>query len=272
MDVKPATKCRAPNRGNIVRYRMMGAAIALSVLVPGALGVAAGSGQAADGPPNALALELNEAVGATKAQDSSGLGHHGKIGSHVAMKSEVDPLSPDGTGVTKFADFDNHKPGEGIDYDLDHLIVVPDAADGSLDPGTGDFTIEMRFRTNHSYGNVLQKGQAKTAGGQVKIQIPDGRLQCLFKSPEGRAGAATGTYANPRRFNDNRWHTLRCERTSQSVTVYVDGVRYGRVRKFTGNINNTKPWTLGGKSECDAVKVTCDYFPGEIDYVRMWKG
>ena len=189
------------------------------------------------------------------------------------MKSQADPSSPDGTGVTNFADFDRHPPGEGIDYDLDHLIVIDDARDGTLDPGAGDFVIEMRFRTGASFGNVIQKGNARTSGGQVKIQMPGGRVQCHFKTPQGKAGAGTGPKKGTHyTFNDEQWHSLLCVRTPYSVTLYIDGVRYGRSRKYTGYLNNTHPWTIGGKAQCDAIKVTCDYFPGAIDYVRLHKG
>jgi hypothetical protein len=253
---------------------MAGAAIAVSALVTGTIGVSAGGSQAADGPPNVLALEFNEPAGASTAQDSSGLGHDGSIGSHVAMKSEADPLSPDGTGVTRFADFDRHPPGEGVDYGLDHLVVVPDAPNGAVDPRTSDFTLEVRFRTKDSFGNMIQKGQSKTPGGQVKVQAPGGRIQCMFKGSLGKATPGTGSKngANAATFNDNRWHILRCVRTQQAVTLYIDGVRYGRINRATGNIDNNKPWTIGGKSQCDAVRVTCDYYPGTIDYVRMWRG
>ena len=257
-----------------MRNTLIVAAFALGALVP-AFGVSGAT--ASDVAVTVLDLELNEPAGATVAHDTHDpLGlvrYDGAIGSHVTMRSEADPSSPDGTGVTKFADFDRHAPKEGIDYDLEHLIVVPDAADGSLDPGPGDFTIEMRFRTKDSFGNVLQKGQAKAAGGQVKIQMPGGRVQCLFNTPQGKAAAGTGTANGVNyTFNDNQWHILRCERTSRSVTLYIDGIRYGKVNHFTGNLDNKKPWTLGGKPECDAITVTCDYYPGTIDYVRLYKG
>jgi hypothetical protein len=54
--------------------------------------------------------------------------------------------------------------------------------------------------------------------------------------------------------------------------MYVDGVRTGRSVKPTGTLDNSRPWTIGGKSECDAVQVTCDYFAGDVDYVRLIPG
>lgn len=202
-----------------------------------------------------LNLQLNEKAGATVARDASGLNHHGTIGSHVTMNGA-------------HADWDRHSPSEGISYGVRHLITIPDAANGSLDPGSGNFSITLRLRTKDSFGNVLQKGQATTAGGQVKFQIPGGRLSCMFKTASGTATASSGT----KLLNDNVWHVVRCDRTPTSVTMYVDGVRTSRINHTTGSLNNTKPWSIGGKPECNGQTVSCDYFAGEVDYVTMTKG
>jgi hypothetical protein len=202
-----------------------------------------------------LYLRLNERAGATTARDSSGHGHAGRIGSHVKMNG-------------RFADWDRHPPSEQRAYGLKHLITVADAPNGSLDPGAGNFSVTMRFRTSASFGNVLQKGQATTPGGQVKFQIPKGRLSCMFKTATGRATANSGT----KRLDDNAWHVVRCDRTPSSVTMFVDGVRTGRTNHATGNLNNAKPWSIGGKSECNGSRISCDYFPGDIDYVVLTKG
>ncbi len=202
-----------------------------------------------------LDLQLNESgPGATTAVDASGMSHHGAIGSHVQMNGQ-------------YAHFDRHNPSEGIAYGLNHVIAVPDASDGSLDPGSGNFSVEIRYRTKENFGNVIQKGQSRTVGGQVKFQQPKGKMSCMFKTPQGTATATSGT----KLLNDNIWHTVRCDRTPTSVTMYVDGARTGRSNNSTGSLNNTKPWTIGGKLECDGVEVTCDYFAGDIDYVRLIK-
>jgi len=206
-----------------------------------------------------LNLQLNESAGARTAVDSSGLGHHGAIGSHIVMNGS-------------YAKIDRHSPGDGIYYGANHLIMVDDAADGSLDPGTGNFTIEFRFRSTVKFGNVLQKGQAKAAGGQVKFQQPKGYMSCMFKSPDGRASIKSSIFTS-----DGAWHTIRCERTPSEVRLYVDGVFNKRIRKATGKIDNKKPWTIGGKFDCDTSKATtgadsCDYWAGDMDYVKFTAG
>jgi hypothetical protein len=49
----------------------------------------------------------------------------------------------------------------------------------------------------------------------------------------------------------------------------VDGVVTGRNSNATGSIANTKPLTIAGKLNCDQVNTTCDYFAGDIDYVKI---
>lgn len=237
-----------------------GAALCGLVLAaPTATGQVGHAASARLAPTTTLALEMNEPAGSTTALDSSGMAHHGAIGSHLRMNGS-------------YAAIDRHSPDEGIYYGADHLVMVPDARDGSLDPGAGAFTVEIRYRTTVKYGNVIQKGQATAAGGQVKLQQPKGIIGCMFKSPTGQAAVNSKTP-----LNDGQWHVVRCERTSTQVTMYVDGVYRNRIRKNTGTIDNKKPWTIGGKFECDTSDPTvgadsCDYFAGDVDYVRLTKG
>ena len=49
----------------------------------------------------------------------------------------------------------------------------------------------------------------------------------------------------------------------------VDGVVRDIRSGTTGTIANTRPITIGGKLNCNQVDITCDYFVGDIDYVRI---
>lgn len=214
---------------------------------------------AADGPAVVLDLQFNEPAGSTVAVDNSGLGHHGAIGGHLKMNGS-------------YADWDRHSPASNTYYGADHLIMVDDAADGSLDPGSENVSIEFRMRTTDKFGNIIQKGQAKAFGGQVKFQQPKGFVSCMFKSPTSQAATKSKIATN-----DGQWHVIRCDRTATEVRLYVDGVFTNRIRKPSGTIDNNKPWTIGGKFECDPNDPTqgadsCDYFPGDIDYVTITKG
>ena len=159
-----------------------------------ALWSAAVTGVAQAAPADTLYLRLDEARGASVAVDSSGRLHHGSIGAHIVMG--------DGGAL-----FDYHAPDAGVSFGSAHLVMVPDASDASLDPGSSNFSVEVRYRTTHRFGNIVQKGQNAASGGQVKIENPNGIPTCLFKSPTGQAGVSACTA-----LNDGNWHTLRCVR------------------------------------------------------------
>jgi PKD repeat protein len=144
------------------------------------------------------------------------------------------------------------------------VIQVPD--DPNLEPGAKAFTIEIRYRTKEKFGNIVQKGQANTPGGQWKVQNPKGIPSCLFQGSDAQVATGAGSA-----LNDNEWHTLTCELTSTGVTMYVDGVFRSRKNGVIGSLDNAFPMTVGGKIECDQVAVTCDYFSGQIDYIRLSK-
>ncbi|GAA0487726.1 hypothetical protein Ade02nite_11910 [Paractinoplanes deccanensis] len=196
---------------------------------------------------------MNERAGSSTMRDGSGHGFNGRIGRDIGVGMRTDSsygyrferLEPD-TPPTR--------PG--------HLALVPD--DGELDPGTRDYAITVRLRTREHFGNIIQKGQATVRGGSYKIQIPNGRVQCWFR------GSATALLVTaPRAINDGSWHTIRCERTDEGVSLAIDGRtvagRYGR----TGAIANEWPIAIGGKTDCDQVDVGCDYFAGDIDYIAL---
>jgi hypothetical protein len=48
-----------------------------------------------------------------------------------------------------------------------------------------------------------------------------------------------------------------------------DGVVTGRNFNATGSIANTRPLSIAGKLNCDQVNTTCDYFAGDLDYVKI---
>ena len=199
--------------------------------------------------------QMNEGAGARTMVDSSGNGLNGVVGTSVQTGVG---LTGGGTGYR----FPYAKPNTPPP-DPQHIVTVPN--DSRLNPGTGDFAVELRMRTTHSFGNVIQKGQAGAKGGYWKFQQPSGKITCLFR---GSAGSSTGTSGTVR-VNDGNWHTVRCERTSSMVTMLVDGQVTSRNRNATGTIANTRPMTIAGKGNCDQVAITCDYFSGDIDYVKI---
>ena len=228
--------------------------LTVTAAVAGALALVAPASAAIDRP--VAVWEMNEAAGSTTMVDSSGNGLNGVIGASV---QEGTALQGGGTGYRFPYKRPNTPPA-----DPGHLVTVPH--DNRLNPGSGDFAVEFRMRTTHSFGNVIQKGQAGARGGYWKFQQPSGKISCLFR---GSAGSSTASAGSTVRVNDGNWHTVRCERTASMVTMIIDGVVTGRNRNPTGTIANTRPVTIAGKANCDQVEITCDYFSGDIDYVRI---
>src|SRR5205809_1076758 len=71
------------------------------------------------------------------------------------------------------------------------------------------------------------------------------------------------------RINDGNWHTVRCDRTASRVAMTIDGVGEAYRNGATGTISNTWPVSIGGKVNCDQVKVGCDYYAGDLDQVEI---
>jgi Concanavalin A-like lectin/glucanases superfamily len=232
--------------GDWVRKSLLG--IATAVLTAAAMATAGPAG--ASGPTVLAQYNLDEPTGSTVLVDSGPHAINGTIGTHVALNASYHnfPYVPGGTGGT---------------VDPQHLDVVP--ANNLLNPGPGNFMVSFRINFTLPVGNVMQKGQSGTVGGFWKVQADDGqgKIACSFVSPTGSASVwSAGT------LNDGTWHTVTCTRTPTSVTVTVDGTSR-TINHTTGNIANTWPLSIGGKTKCDQITVFCDYFHGEVDDVLI---
>jgi Concanavalin A-like lectin/glucanases superfamily len=142
------------------------------------------------------------------------------------------------------------------------------ASSSTLNPGAGTYSVTMRYRTTKHFGNIVQKGQAGAKGGYFKLENPNGRLNCVFRgvSPSGsflRKAVESGVISN------GAWHVVVCTRTPSGLTLTVDGKVVDTAKGSTGTISNPNPVTIGGKLNCNQVKTTCDYFTGDIDYIKI---
>jgi Concanavalin A-like lectin/glucanases superfamily len=237
--------------------RLRTSLVAFVASVPLAAAPWAGMSPALGAPVTQVLYNMNEPANATTMIDSSANGLNATI-NQAGLNTGV--VFSGATGYEwAFRSPTNPPPAP------ERVIQVRDNA--LLDPGTDTFTVEIRYRTTNPFGNVIQKGQSASVGGQWKIQAPGGKPSCLFKGSGGKAATQT-----PTAINNGQWHTVTCVRTPTKVTISVDGVLKGTKNGPTGNINNTIPMTIGGKINCDQVSVTCDYFTGGIDYVKITRG
>jgi hypothetical protein len=205
--------------------------------------------------------EMNEGSGATVMLDSSGNGLNGTIGSAVQTNFHFDGA----TGYHWVFTSPTNPPPKP-----ERLVVVGN--DNRLNPGTGDYAVTMRFRTTKTFGNIIQKGQAGAAGGYWKWEIPHGVLKCVFRGVNSSGKFIRKELNSPTALNNGQWHTVRCERTSTKVTMTIDGTTTITANGQSGSITNTVPLTIAGKSNCDQVNTTCDYFTGDIDWVKIEHG
>jgi len=202
--------------------------------------------------------QMQEAAGSRTMTDSSGNGIVGTIGAEVVTGVPTD--APEGLAYR----FERLRPNTPPARP-EHNVLVPH--DDRLGPaGRALFVVEIRLRTTNSFGNVVQKGQAGASGGYWKIQLPQAEPSCLFRGPTGVTNAVR---ARGVRVDDGAWHTVRCEATPSEVRLYVDGAYIGRNRGLTGPVANQEQLAVGGKDNCDQVTITCDYFGGDVDYVRL---
>lgn len=204
--------------------------------------------------------EMNEpaGTGTRVLVDSSGNALNGTIGSDV-----LNGVSFNGAIGHKFPWVLPNKPPANPN----RLDQIPNST--LLNPGTRDYAVTVRYRTTQNFGNVIQKGQAGSVntGGYWKWEQPFGIVMCLFRDANTSVNAKS-----PIALNDGQWHTVRCERTATRLTMTVDDTHVVRRNARPHNISNTRPITIGGKLNCDQVEITCDYFVGEIDYVRIERG
>ena len=206
--------------------------------------------------------QMNETSGRTMV-DSSGNGLNGYIGTSVVTDW------PTGDGGRAY-----HFYGPLNVQNRERLAVV--AENPMLDPGTGTYSVIVRFRTKGSRPNILQKGQSEDAGGYWKLVIHNGFPRCHYRDLNYNTKAITlWTPDSSGRVDDNVWHVVRCERNTNSVCVYLDEGTSHALKKCIsgsiGKIDNKWPLSIGGKYRCDPARATttCDYFNGDIDWVRI---
>ncbi len=237
-----------------MRSRFRSGVVVASVVFGFVLGVPAQASTLADSPTVAD-WQMNEPSTATTMTDGSVNGFSGAIG---------DLVRPGAEGGTAYH-FDANWKADPV---ADRLVVVPNAHNGLLDPGTGYYSVAMRFRTSKADSNIVQKGQSETSGGMWKIGLNKlGYITCHFRDVNHTTKAVRPRIA----VNDGQWHTILCERTLTGVAMTIDGFRRYRPGALA-SIDNKLHLAVGGKLYCNWADVGCDPFVGDIDYITIRRG
>jgi len=158
--------------------------------------------------------------------------------------------------------------GSGLSFDgINDFVDVGDPPDGSLDFGTGDFTLSVWFKTLMTAPGffVCKRAKGYYAGydfyiesdGKVFARIADGG-----SVPDARTAAG---------FNDGLWHHAAAVYDRDGVIrVYIDGLSKATSMGISsiGSVNNGEPFTIGDRNDPGHHY----YFKGSIDDVRIYDG
>ncbi len=200
--------------------------------------------------------EMDESVGAAVMADAGPNGLDGAVGDEIDV----------GGGSFRWSTINWFTHPATVE----RIVVVDDHP--ALDPGLGSFEIELRYRSDGNYGNIVQKGQNGNPTGAWKFEQPWGFPGCAFKDADGVLKGVTGRTQTW----DGEWHVIRCELDRDfgefgRLRVFVDGEvdQVNVLNEPLGPIANDVPMVIGGKINCDQIVITCDYFWGEIDYIEV---
>ena len=203
--------------------------------------------------------DMNEASDATVMVDSGPVGIDGAIGDDIEVRGD--------TYFWSTINWFTHPATEARN------VVVPH--DPALNPGLESFSIEIRYRSDDNYGNIVQKGQNGNPTGAWKLEHPWGFPGCAFKDDTGLLRGVTART----QVWDGDWHVVRCELDRDfgefgRLRVIIDGEvdQVNVLDEPFGAVANDQPVSIGGKVNCDQITITCDYFWGEIDYIEIRSG
>jgi hypothetical protein len=167
---------------------------------------------------------MNETSGSTML-DSVGA-HHGTLHSGVRL------------GQPGFA-------GLGYLFSGSSYVSVPSAAD--LNPGSSNISITIRMKTTEvpppEDWDLIRKGLNTSVGGQWKLEYyPSAQGSCGFL---GASGAVSELTAGPR-LDDGAWHTITCNKRSNSIETVIDGQVFSQSANI-GTIDNIDDVIVGAR-------------------------
>lgn len=144
------------------------------------------------------------------------------------------------------------------------LVVIPN--DATLNPGTADIVLSAYInvstppsRAEFDYDIIRKKGQ----GSIYKMEVLyTGTGYCQFKGTQNNGVVKGGPVVT-----DGEWHHIECRRTSNRVSLLVDGVEVKSKTISVGSISNKTALVLGGKPDRSD-----DWFRGLMDEVSITFG
>jgi hypothetical protein len=139
----------------------------------------------------------------------------------------------------------------------------------NLNPGTANIKIDVRLKvatppkSGDSY-DILRKGTSATSAGYYKLELRGTssgmNAACIFKN----ANKVVGTVTTP--IPSKTWLTIACIKTTNAVSVAVNGSTKKTTSKTLGSLGNTSGVFVGGKGD------GTDVFSGLMDKASITIG
>jgi hypothetical protein len=146
---------------------------------------------------------------------------------------------------------------------VDDLVTMGDPTDGSLDFGTGDFSVEAWLKTTVNGERAVVSKRSSGAYWQFTVTDDSGH------TGEVRANISDGAvskqvYGPPVRVDDGNWHhvVVAFDRDS-AITVFVDGAGRSTAGATSGSVSNAAALVVGKAS-------SYGYFQGDLDEVAVY--
>jgi cysteine-rich repeat protein len=173
-------------------------------------------------------------------------------------------------GTVNGPTFNTGRLGQAFNFDgVDDHVVITDPADGSLDFGTGDFTLEAWFNIptyQNAWSSIISKGASGSDGYGIEISSTN-RISCSIDAVGGYNQHVLGSQPTL-----NQWHHVVCvfDRDG-NVIIYLDGVAVSTIgsaslTRNSGSISNSRNLYLGRY----AVPYPHFQFRGMIDEVAVY--
>ncbi|MDM8007570.1 MAG: thrombospondin type 3 repeat-containing protein [Phycisphaerae bacterium] len=195
-------------------------------------------------------------------EDGDGDGH-GDVCDNCPLTANVSQCNLDDDA---FGDACDPSPPElALDFDGgDDFATIPDHA--AYHFGSGDFTVEMRFRMSiDRYGFLLNKRQP-SGDGEVGffLEILTGGLMSFALEVPEQQGNETVIYSEGN-LADGAWHHMAGVRQGDEMLLYIDGQQAASESlALPMNITNAAAVLLGKRHTDEG------YFQGMLDEVRLW--
>ncbi len=142
------------------------------------------------------------------------------------------------------ATFGPGKVSKALSLDgVDDYFTVAD--NGSLNPGTNDFTYEFWLKTTDiTFGYILEKRVGCGGGSFYSVHVQDTGV--IAVELDDSSGTNYNVIISTIPVNDGAWHHVALVRQGATGTVYIDGVaNVSSTTTGTTNISNDRPLTIG---------------------------